>query len=71
MPTIARLFGELPARVRCEDTVSVPQHFRGRNKAFESACRNFATYDLDGKKLCVRHAQQRALEILLVQSASA
>jgi hypothetical protein len=39
-----------------------PEAYRYNGKV---CCTNFAKYQLEGKHLCVRHAQQAALEILL------
>lgn len=47
----------------CEERVKA--EWRGRNKRLKDKCGNFAQIEIDGKKYCVRHAQAKALEILL------
>lgn len=44
---------------RCEQKVA--SDCRGRNAKLGNKCRNFAKIELDGKKMCIRHAQSYAL----------
>ena len=59
-----------PKDKRCEEPVSplTYQMGRGRNKKHVRKCACFAKFELNGKFLCVRHAQQEALKLLLIEA---
>lgn len=57
--------GAVPVALpQCQAVVLVPQAQRGRNRDIGAACPNRAKFTLNGKKLCVRHAQAEALKLL-------
>lgn len=41
---------------------------RGRNRKLKAACASFAKVVLNGTPMCLRHAQQEALRILMLQN---
>lgn len=55
---------------KCESEITVPIDQRGRNRFMGRACRNIATIEINGQKLCQRHAASVALKILLEASGS-
>ena len=52
----------------CESPSSIPAEQRGRNRALGRKCANTARLEIDGKKMCLRHAQQYALAKLLKEA---
>lgn len=59
-----------PKDKRCEEPISIVtfESGRGRNKRLRHKCACFAKFILNGRALCVRHAQQEALNILLKEA---
>jgi hypothetical protein len=53
---------------KCEAQVAEGLVYRGRNSKHKQRCACEAKIELDGKKFCVRHAQQHALTLLLAKS---
>ncbi len=59
-----------PKDKKCEKPVSMAtlNFHRGRNAKLKAKCGCFAKFEINGKALCVRHAQQEALKILLKEA---
>ena len=56
--------------LRCQVKVgSAVMNFRGRNHKYGDKCPNTASYKINGKRMCVRHAQAEALRILLKKTS--
>ena len=53
---------------KCIEKVAVPKEQRGRNKRLVKACNNGARIMIEGKPMCVRHAQQFSLNFLLLRT---
>ena len=56
-----------PKSARCKVKVSVMtfDNGRGRNRKLGTACASFAKIVLNGTPMCLRHAQQAALNIII------
>ena len=50
---------------KCEGIMQTEASARGRDKYLKDKCGRKAKVQIDGKKYCLRHAQQKALLILL------
>ena len=54
-----------PEAQKCDGEVFIPASQRGRNKPLGQKCKNLAVLELDDVPMCLRHAQQKALDDLL------
>lgn len=50
---------------KCEASMLTPADARGRNKSLGTRCHCKAKVVIVGKKLCIRHAQAVAIEMML------
>lgn len=70
--TVRRL-SDITSEDQCEATVSPGRYSRERGYGdqgpFVRQCHLVAKYRIDGRRLCVRHAQEKALSIVLDEFA--
>ncbi len=62
---------EITLRYKCQMPVTVPISQRGRNKKLEDRCHCNAKLFIDNVPYCLRHAQVKALQLLIQDSVIA